>query len=317
MFVLSLRIIRKIFKTFSGRKIITKNLNFDLEDQKASDYIKESLLKGTPLMIARLGSIELRAIVRYYWKIYDPHKISNYIKGNIQEFWWDKEENIKPLAINAGFFPSTKKNIDQFCGLMLDDIKHIDILGSWLPNELVISDFLTQSVKIPLKDLEPYYHKNPWSEVLKGKKVLVIHPFTKSIERQYKKHDKLFSDSRVLPQFELKTIKAIQSIAGQKPENIETWFEALELMKNKISETDFDIAIIGCGAYGLPLAAHVKRIGKQAIHLGGQTQIMFGIKGKRWEDREFFLNMFNEHWIRPLPEETPTHSNKVEDGCYW
>jgi len=177
--------------------------------------------------------------------------------------------------------------------------------------------YLKNSVKVPLKDLEPYYHLNPWSEVLKGKKVLVVHPFSKSIETQYKKRQFLFSDHRVLPDFELITIKAVQSLIGNKPAEFSSWFEALEFMKNQISNTEFDIAIIGCGAYGLPLAAHVKRIGKKAIHLGGQTQVLFGIIGKRWEDRDFFLDMFNEHWVRPLPEETPQNHIKVEDGCYW
>lgn len=30
---------------------------------------------------------------------------------------------------------------------------------------------------------------------------------------------------------------------------------------------DYDVAIIGCGAYGMHLAAHAKRKGKIAIHL--------------------------------------------------
>lgn len=33
--------------------------------------------------------------------------------------------------------------------------------------------------------------------------------------------------------------------------------------------------------YGFPLAAHVKHKGKQAIHLGGTLQLLFGIKGNR------------------------------------
>ena len=28
---------------------------------------------------------------------------------------------------------------------------------------------------------------------------------------------------------------------------------------------------LGCGAYGFPLAAHVKRMGKKAIHMGGSN----------------------------------------------
>jgi hypothetical protein len=317
LIVFNLRIFRKLYKAIFGLYERNELLSYNFENQDASDLIKKRISDAGSLMVARLGATELKSIVRYYWNNYDKNKKSNYVKGKIGPYWWDKNENIAGLSVLSGFFPSTPANLDLFCELMLDDIKEIDILGSWLPNELVISDYLRQSLKVPLRDLEPYYHVNPWSQVLQGKKVLVVHPFTKSIENQYKNHDLLFENKMVLPDFELKTIKAVQSIAGNKPEGFNSWFDALDFMKKQISDTKFDIAIIGCGAYGLPLAAHVKRMGKKAIHLGGQTQVMFGIKGKRWEDRDFFLKMFNEHWIRPLPEETPYGYEVVEDGCYW
>ena len=77
------------------------------------------------------------------------------------------------------------------------------------------------------------------------------------------------------------------------------------------------MAIIGAGAYGLPLAAHVKRLGKKAVHLGGATQILFGIRGKRWDEMPFFQKLYNEHWVRPLPSEVPKDYQRVEGGCYW
>jgi phytoene dehydrogenase-like protein len=85
----------------------------------------------------------------------------------------------------------------------------------------------------------------------------------------------------------------------------------------QINALDFDVAIIGAGAYGLPLAAHIKRLGKKAIQLGGATQILFGIRGRRWDRMPFFQGLYNEHWVRPLPEETPLNFQSVEDGCYW
>ena len=88
-------------------------------------------------------------------------------------------------------------------------------------------------------------------------------------------------------------------------------------MKKQVDAMDFDIAILGCGAYGLPLAAHIKRIGKKAVHMGGASQILFGIRGKRWEDHPVISKLFNEHWARPDENETPTNSKNVEDGCYW
>ena len=126
----------------------------------------------------------------------------------------------------------------------------------------------------------------------------------------------LFEDGNVLPEFELKTLKAVQSIANNTSTGFVDWFDALNDMKKQIDSIDFDIAIIGCGAYGFPLAAHVKRIGKKAVHLGGPAQVLFGITGKRWEENEV-SKFINEHWVRPSQTEIPQNSNKIENGCYW
>ena len=68
-------------------------------------------------------------------------------------------------------------------------------------------------------------------------------------------------------------------------------------------EAEFDVLIVGAGAYGLPLAAEAKRMGKVGIHIGGAIQILFGILGHRWETEhvEQFGPLFNDHWVRPFP----------------
>ena len=92
---------------------------------------------------------------------------------------------------------------------------------------------------------------------------------------------------------------------GKIQVGFETWFDALDWMCARVREIDFDVALIGAGAYGLPLAAYVKGLGKKAVHLGGPTQLMFGIRGKRWDQWPQFQKLYNEHWTRPLAEETP------------
>ena len=79
------------------------------------------------------------------------------------------------------------------------------------------------------------------------------------------------------------------------------------------------MAIIGCGAYGMPLAAKLKQAGKQAIHLGGATQLLFGIKGRRWEENypSKIATCFNADWTYPLDSEKPKNGGTVEMGCYW
>jgi hypothetical protein len=80
---------------------------------------------------------------------------------------------------------------------------------------------------------------------------------------------------------------------------------------------DPEVVILGCGAYGFPLAARLKTAGKQVIHLGGSTQILFGIKGARWDDHPVISSFYNEAWCRPDPRERPTGAERVEGACYW
>ena len=219
-------------------------------------------------MICRFGKTELSCILNYLNQNKSFFsKCAGYINGEVRSFFWD-ETILARMSKLSGFFPEDRQLLDKFCELMLEDTKYVDILGSWLLEEMFLSNELTHAKKVQLIDLEPYCHENPWSEALQGKKVLVIHPFEHSIRTQYQKRDVLFENKNVLPDFELKTIKAVQTIANNK-NGFRNWFDALDFMKDRISGTDFDIAIIGCGAYGFPLAVHVKRIGKKAVHLGG------------------------------------------------
>lgn len=167
-----------------------------------------------------------------------------------------------------------------------------------------------------LAEMEPYDYAQPWSRALAGKKVLVVHPFAETIKKQYQKREQLWENKDVLPEFELKTIKAVQSIAGEETP-YKDWFEALRRMEDQMDLIDYDIAIIGCGAYGFSLAAHAKRMGKKAVHLGGATQILFGIKGKRWDELPAVSKFYNEHWVYPSAADTPKHKDRVENGCYW
>ncbi|NLM68333.1 MAG: hypothetical protein GX180_14340 [Enterococcus sp.] len=315
----SLKVLRKIYKTFQYESTTTSSLEFDFCGQAASDFIKESIGKGIPLMAARLGNVEMHIVVPYYLKTrYKTIQlIDKYIKCEIGPFWWDEKSRFA-LSNNAGFFPVENiEMLEKFSDLVLNDIREIDILGSWTPYELTLSELLKQSTKVPMKDLEPYYHFDPWSKILEGKKVLVIYPFEKTIRQQYGKNKYLFKNKDILPDFRLLTLKAIQSIGDNRPKIFEDWFAALDFMKKQITETDFDVALIGAGAYGLSLAAHVKKIGKIGIQLGGATQILFGIKGTRWENHPEISKLFNKYWVRPLGVDTPQGYQNIENGCYW
>lgn len=288
-----------------------------LQGEAAGEYIRKLITDDKSCMICRFGSNELTILLTYLNMLDDSstlEKIRRYISGKSGWFWSSYAIRGMP---NAGIFPADDKMLEKFSKRMLEDIKHIDILGSWLFDEQWLKEkYFPNAVRVPLPDLEPYYHENPWTEELAGKKVLVIHPYEESIQHQYKKRQLLFKDQRVLPDFELKTLKAVQSIADS-PVSFSSWFEALDYMCDQVSNIPFDIAIIGAGAYGLSIASFIKQIGKKAVHFGGATQILFGIKGKKWDEMSFFQSLYNDHWIRPSISETPSNFKKVEDGVYW
>lgn len=310
-------------RNFHG-KILPQNQDspiINLSGTDANELIKQTLLTKKPCMIARFGNSELQTLVNYL-EIHKPSitKYFNFITNRSKHLDWHNPTT-EMLHINAGFFPKTPNMVEKYCQLIIEDIPQIDILGSWIKEETKVAYLYSKEIQIiPFINLEPYYHVSPWSIALEDKKVLVISPFEESIKKQYKKREVLFKDKDILPSFELKTIKAIQTVAGNNQDKYNDWFEALEIMKQQINNTDFDIAIIGCGAYGMHLAAHIKRIGKKGFHLGGATQILFGILGDRWINSPGYKEIFkfpNEHWIKPSKEETPKNAHLVEGATYW
>lgn len=291
-------------------------------NESSNQIIKKALNSSEPKLICRFGSVELAAIINYLFIEYNK-------ESPVREFFrfafcktpysdeWDSEV-LHALKHNAGFFPIDNPTFpNEFAKLYLDIFGQIDVLGSWRQHEKWIQGRLEKAQKVRLADLEPHRHEDPWISVLQNKRVLVVHPFSKSIEQQYSKRDKIFPERpELLPEFDLQTLKSPQTLAGNCY-GYASWFDALEEMRRKISQLSFDVAIVGCGAYGMPVAAYIKSLGKKALQLGGHTQFLFGIKGRRWEEHPSFNKYINNDWIKPLPEEIPPMHKTVEGGCYW
>lgn len=317
----------KALRKFIGNKSKAYPLGYsgyvDLKDQEANDYVYSFLSNETQKgkMISKFGTVELAHIVACHFERY--HWTTEYIRDILTyNTSFDYRTTCRPLCSNAGFFPNVPQLSEDFYDRMLKDMPEIDILGSYIYQEKYVTPFLTGVKKrINLNGYyAPFMWTNPWTRFLKDKRVLVIHPFVESIRYQYENNrDKIWKDPNVLPKFrELLTLKAVQSIADAKDQPYKDWFEALKYMEDEVSKMDFDVALIGCGAYGMCLAAYVKRMGKIAVHLAGWTQMLFGVYGTRWvEQQQDFAKYINEYWIRPSSKERPKGAEKIEGACYW
>lgn len=300
----------------------------ELDRQKANDLIYSLLLRDGGCTISRFGTLEI-GIVNNYLTVHSKENILKrcyqYITDNTGLPWWDSLF-FRSMHLNAGIFPESIDVLNRFSERYLADIPEIDLLGSFNYAEKFMP-LRDDVINVHLECLYPFFVERPWTRALKNKKVLVVHPFEETIKSQYARRECIFDNSEILPSYELKTFKAVQSNAGNNVP-FKDWFEALKWMEDEIAKIDFDICILGCGAYGLPLAATIKRMGKKAIHMGGGSQLLFGIKGKRWDNDAYhwknlpqldtnYSSLYNEYWVRPSQGEIPKDANKVEGACYW
>lgn len=280
------------------RKVLTK--------EDANEYLKKMIHCKKPCFVGRLGSNELECITEYYYLLH----------RNINQ----KESYHNNLKIvmkqGAGFFPTTDEMLDLFSKMYLGDLRQLDFIWDMWSSKwanMLYKDFIPD---IPIGFYDdtafPIDIDEPWTNELAGKRVLVIHPFEESIICNYMKKELLFKNKKILPDFDLITMKPVQSLGNVKPD-FENWFMALESMKNEIVKNEFDIALIGAGAYGFPLGAYIKQLGKKAFHVGGMLQLYFGIKGKAWNK----FGYYNDNWTSPKETEKPEGYKNVEAGRYW
>lgn len=273
-----------------------------LDNFCAKELLMQKINDKAPFLCSRWGSVE-----------------GNIVYSELSQIFLRKA--IFYLKNNAGFYPLDEFSIHKFAECSVNAAKEIDILiaGTWCTRvEELYRLYSPKAILVTAAMMCPFWEDVSWTNALKGKRVLVIHPFAKLIEKQYRYRDKLFKAPDILPEMELIVYQAVQSMNGSA--EFASWFEALEKMKADISSIDFDVALIGCGAYGMPLGAFIKsRLRKSAVHMGGSLQLLFGIKGKRWEGNgyDYHYKLYNEYWVRPTDDLKPENYKNVEGGCYW
>lgn len=304
----------ELYPEVAGRQ--KRLFEFDQNRQaEPNSWLTEHITNGKPFCAARFGSDELEitqqwrrastraGIARVLDSLADGDPIFTYFRA-------------RHRIQKRGVTPLNAQNRERFARLMLESMTEIDLLGSWISGEAWFYERMPQANFAVRKQLEPYFHSRPWTMALEGKRVLIVHPFDESISKQYEKRSVLFGSKPVLPEFTLLTHKPPRAHFGEI-QNADHWFQLLRQLTQEVRAQDFDVALIGAGPFGLPLAAEVKKSGRQSVHLGGALQIVFGIKGKRWE-RNAASRFFNDMWVRPSADETPSSSGRrMSKSSYW
>ena len=240
------------------------------------------------------------------------------------------------LERNAGVFPTPSP---QWIKSYKEALREADILATgWYAPMAAGEQTLLRSLgwtkqQVKLRSLEPYYVEpaDRWTRFLKGQDVCVVNAFASTMHAQVQKGGlrlwgSLQAES-LLPSSTrwhfVKTGYAPVLAQGRATwmdatgEEINSWEEAIEAVVNAVLETEARIVLIGCGGLGMILAARLKRAGKICVMLGGAVQVLFAVKGMRWQHHEVISKFWTPDWVWPAPDETPAGASSVEGGCYW
>lgn len=281
-----------------------------LDLKNSNMYLIDLLKMNEPFFISRLGS----EIVESY--NYMIHKKVTYDKS---------------LDINAGIYCKTDIDLVMYYQMYFDAIKNSDAIAifNFLPQIVSHEQYFMENIKLQglsSRALEPFYllleNQIPWTHYLLGKKVLIISPFIDSFQKQIKKGFHMFEDeSKTIFHQEQEFVfyKSFNTLAGNHLHS--SWLETFNIMCEDISKLDFDVAMLSCGGYGMPLSNYIKNnLKKSAIYVGGGLQLLFGVVGQRWLTHPIISKIImrnTSQFIRPSGNEIVKNQHTVENGCYW
>jgi hypothetical protein len=272
--------------------------------------IKRVIESNQPFFIGRIAGIELQTAY-------------NLVEKNTMELSYNKIE----LENNAGIRVENHDSLTHYTTNLIQSYEHCTHIAEWDQKgdvfaitgkgQNMIAERTSHIPKLNALSLEPYYFEESWMTALKGKRILIIHPFVITIQKQVENLSALFPNRSWFEDCTFQLVKPPLTLAGNHQNKF--WEEHYKECIQSIKQCDtFDIALVAAGGYGMLLCDFIfKELGRSVLYIGGALQLFFGIIGKRWFTNKDILKLVNDEWIRPNKKDVPDNFKKVENGCYW
>lgn len=293
--------------------VLTRATTVEGGGKLLTSLVTDALKTSRGLAVGKLGTSEFNCIDSHFLhRTSDPYMI-------------------RCMTVNAGLWPSDTL-WPWFYSMRDEVLPTLDCVVEWNNPKLevpMLDSFAPGSHRIPLRALEPYYqsdHAAMWTRAIPaGTKVAVVTPFAASVAEQIPLLQHLFpvpiwNEGVVFVPVRTGCSPALdrEGPAAWPAHILEGgWQTAVKEVVDQVVQSGARVALIGCGALSLPIAAMLKNHHIVAVHTGGATQILFGVMGGRWNTHSIISTFFNEHWIRPSLDETPRGAERIERACYW
>lgn len=291
------------------------------------NYVAGKIAKDEKFVIPRISTIETE--MAHYGRLLKTNPNPQVTAGFFAEL---QAKRLPIMKNNAGVQISNVGSLYKYSDMYLGAFEKCDIYGGWdkqghvYPCVASAQDFIEKEVAKTKKmiwgfafDIFHYiYCAEPWTHALRGKRLLIISAFEKSIKTKLPVLSQIYGRD-LFPECSFITIRPPQTQGAEPSQEFDTelnnFFQRLDVLRGQ-----YDIALVACGGYGACVVNYIyTQHNASAIYVGGVLQMYFGILGSRWlRERPDIVRLFlNEHWIRPTAEEKPANFDKVEGSCYW
>lgn len=269
-----------------------------VSDHEAQGFIVKGLEAGTTFN--RVGTTELKVLLHVLKKGTNlPTKIR------------------QEAQYGSGYYYETRAELIRFCDQMLaihENSNYIASFPTTRQKEYEETLNYTPEKRLQLGHYEPYKFNDNFFSFFQGKRVTVVTSFVYTVRAQIPKFRQLHKYIHEDVEFQL--IQAPQTNAGFRSDGV-SWQARLQALINGCERAGNANILIGAGSYGPILASELSKRGYTSVVVGGGIQLLFGIYGRRWYQREDFQPLFNKHWVWPLDEDIPKGHGLVENSCYW
>ncbi len=266
-----------------------------------------------PHFIGRIAGVELKVA---YAILEKPHLLT--------------QRELLELENNAGIYTTSRESLKEYATELVRAYDSCSMIGEWPTTGEVFQvtgvgqQFIHRRTpaipKCSALSLEPYYVSPAdlsWMSALKGKRILILHPFVHTFQKQVEHLRDLYPSRSWLEGCQFEFIRPPVTLAGNHHQ--QDWKVHYDSCIQQLRNAPpFDIALVGAGGYGMLLSHFIFReLGASVVYVGGALQLFFGVIGKRWFTNPQIMSLVNDHWTRPVKEDQPTSYQKVERGCYW
>jgi hypothetical protein len=282
--------------------------------------VRDAVAAGRPYAAGKLGVSE-RA-----WMLYPILIAGGASRLQLRVF----EQTVRHKAgRHAGVFPTNRAFLLEFADRYGEALRELDCLGVDVAALRPTLDVLRfHDVGAAVMDYieqepdrsSPARAERCFTPGLGGKRVLLVSPYAEALQRQanqatfdavWRKTGKRWFDPAAIDALEFP-----YGFARETQQRYASCLDLLAEIERRIDAHDYDVALIGAGALGVPLATFVRSRGKVGLSLGGSLQVLFGVVGKRWRDRpDWHERYFTDAWIDVPAHYRPDFSETDED--YW